>query len=261
MDLDKLQKQAKEIQNFLKIKTKIVGLKLLKPDEKIPHGAKQPTKDFGYHLDLCQAIGMSRTQNESIAMLKEDMWCFEPVVGLGMAEPPKEFLEGQNRYPWSVMDKADAALWAQNLPKFEVGTYKGVVTAPLESCNFEPDISLIFCDPEQLTHLLITKNCIDGEDLNCTMSGHAGCVYTMVPIIKENECKVVSPCRGFRSYAMTQRDELIFSCPADKIGDYLEGFKYLDKYDWKYPYTRHVKPERRLNDNYKKLGKKMGLDY
>lgn len=53
------------------------------------------------------------------------------------------------------------------------------------TCDFIPDIFTIYCSPEQLTQLLITQNCLNGEDVTCTLSGHAGCVFATVPVLKE----------------------------------------------------------------------------
>lgn len=261
MELSKLHQQAITLENIMRLRTSILAVKMLEKASDIPADAERPMEQHKYHLDLCQALGKSRLEGMTIAMLKEDMWCFEPVVGLGLEEPSSEFLAGDNRYPWSVMKREDAIKWAHSLPRFGTGDFIGIVSAPLSSCTFNPDIFLIFCDPEQLTHLLIAKNCIDGEDLTCTLSGHAGCVYAIVPVIKEDKCNVVSPCRGFRSYAMTQREEIIFSCPIGEIEKYIAAYEHLGKNDWQYPYTRHIQPERRLKDNYQIIGETLGMNY
>ncbi|MHA1410678.1 MAG: DUF169 domain-containing protein, partial [Candidatus Odinarchaeia archaeon] len=94
MDLENLHKNAESIWKKLRLRTHVLAIKMLKDIKDIPKEAKRPVKDLGYHLDLCQGFAMSRWEGETIAMLKEDMWCFEPVVGFGLAEPPKFFLEG-----------------------------------------------------------------------------------------------------------------------------------------------------------------------
>ncbi|NIM05156.1 MAG: hypothetical protein GTN65_05965, partial [Armatimonadetes bacterium] len=83
----------------VRLKTFPLALKLLEKEGDIPDGAKRPLRDFGYHLSLCQAFQISRRDGATIAMLKEDNWCFEPVVGYGLGEAPQYFLEGHNRFP------------------------------------------------------------------------------------------------------------------------------------------------------------------
>src|SRR6056297_3157462 len=115
MDIPQLHEKSITLENKLRLKTNILALKLIEKNEEIPKEAERPLKDYGYHLDLCQALGKSRLEGKTMAMLKEDMWCFEPVVGLGMAEPSEQFLAGDNRYPWSVMKREDASKWAHSL--------------------------------------------------------------------------------------------------------------------------------------------------
>jgi len=261
MDLKEIHKNAEIMRDKLRLKPQILGIKMLEIEMPIPKTAKKPVKDFGFHMDLCKAFHLSRWDNQTIVMTKEDMWCFEPAVGLGLVEPAEEFLNGENRFPWSIIEKKDAGKWARSFPRFKVGKYKGVISAPLNICDFEPDLFIIYCDPSQLTHLLITKNCIDGEDVNTILSGHAACVYSIVPVIKNNRCSVVSPCYGDRHFAMTQDNEIIFSGPIWKLQRFVEGLIHLEKNDWQYPKAFDLNYEFKLKDNYKEIGIKMGMDY
>jgi uncharacterized protein (DUF169 family) len=259
--LKKMNQDAETVYQMTRLRTYPFAVKMIKDENEIPEGAIHPLKDLGYHLDLCQAFTRSRVEGKTMAMLKEDMWCFEPVVGFGLAEPPEEFLEGENRYPASIMDKEAARLWARNtLPRLEAGVYKGVVSAPLNTCDFEPDIFVIYCDPEQLTQLMIAQNAIDGRDLDCSLAGHAACVYAVVPVLQKKRPVVAVPCRGDRRNAMAQNNEIIFAAPIEWLSDLVKALRYLDEHGWSYPWYFEMHPERKLTDNYAKLGKLMGMD-
>lgn len=80
-------------------------------------------------------------------MLKEDMYCFEPVIGYGMGEPPQEFLNGENRYPGDVETREAGRRYAEQFPRLKMGEYIGVL-------------------------------------LPTALSGHAACVYGVVPAIE-----------------------------------------------------------------------------
>jgi len=261
MNLKEVHKNTEEIEKALRLRVSPLAIKMLRSEADIPEDAKRPVKDMGYHLDLCQGFSMSRWGGETIAMLKDDMWCFEPVVGYGLAEPAQDFLEGHNRFPWSAMTQEAGKNWAQSFPRLKVGEYIGIVSAPLEKCNFEPDVFIIYCDPAQLTQLLIAKNCIDGGDITSTLSGHAACVYAVVPVLQKRQCVVASPCRGDRRIAMTQNNEIIFSSPIEMLGDFVKALHYLEAHDWGFPWRFELKPERELLYNYKKIGEKMGMKY
>ena len=261
MDLNRVHAHAEEIFQVARLRTYPFAVKMIKSEAEIPVEAKRPLRDFGFHLDLCQGFARTRWEGLTIAMLKEDMWCFEPVVGFGLAEPPAEFLDGDNRFPASVMTREAARYWAQStLPRLPAGDYAGVVSAPLNTCSFEPDLFVVYCDPEQLTHLLITQNAIDGRDVDCALAGHAACVYTVVPVLQKNRPVVACPCRGDRRNAMTQSNELIFAGPIDELDDFVEALHYLEEQKWGYPWPFELHPERKLLDNYAKLGRQMGMD-
>jgi len=80
-DFEIYHEYGEEIERGLRLKTFPLALKLLQKEGDIPKGAKRPLRDFGHHLSLCQTYQISRREGTTIAMLKEDMWCFEPVVG------------------------------------------------------------------------------------------------------------------------------------------------------------------------------------
>jgi len=140
MELNTLRKYGIKIETYLKLDTFALAVKLLKNSKEIPSNAKRPKKNFGYHLSLCQAFAISRREGTSLAMLKEDMWCFEPVIGLGLAKAPQYFLEGHNRFPGTARTLEAGKNWAQSFPHFELGKYEGITFAPLSKTTFDPDL-------------------------------------------------------------------------------------------------------------------------
>jgi uncharacterized protein (DUF169 family) len=112
MELSVLHEYGDKIEMYLKLKTFVLAIKLLENKKDIPFVVKRPKKDFGYHLSLCQAFAISRREGTSFAILKEDMWCFESVIGLGLAKAPQYFLEGHNRFPGTARTLEADKNWA-----------------------------------------------------------------------------------------------------------------------------------------------------
>lgn len=53
-----------------------------------------------------------------------------------------------------------------------------------DKSNFlEPDMFIVYCNPYQLTHLLLAKDCIDGEGITSVLSGHNACILGIVPVL------------------------------------------------------------------------------
>lgn len=251
------RKYGEELERRLRLKTFPLALKFLEKEADIPDGAQRPVRDFGYHLLLCQSFQLSRREGITVAMLAQDMWCFEPVVGYGLKEPPKYFLEGHNRYPKDVATLEAGSHYADELPRLEAGKYAGVVSAPLKTANFEPELVIIYCDSAQLSLLLLGREWKDGYNLKCALSSHAACVYAVVPAILSGECQVAVPCRGDHYGAMAGDDEMIFAVPKKKLEDLMAGLRYLERTGSKLPRGYRLSPEVPLSESYEKIAKMM----
>ena len=151
------------LEKTLRLTTYPLAVKMCRKEEEIPKLAKIPTKDWGYHLDVCQAMAMSRRTGEMVAMRFEDMWCFEAPLGFGMVgndvkkfeEGLRYFLEGKTRYPDAAKNLEVARKWAHTFPRFEkLGEYIAIVTAPLMKAAFEPDLILLWLNPTALNFVL-----------------------------------------------------------------------------------------------------------
>lgn len=260
MKLSVFHEYGEELEKRLRLQTFPLAVRLLEKEEDIPKGTQRPMQDFGYHLALCQGFALSRREGTTLAMLKEDMWCFEPVVGYGFAEPPEYFLEGHNRFPRDVKTLEAGANYAYELPHLEFGKYIGVVSAPLMTAIFEPDVIMIYCNSVQLSLLLLGRECKDGLNLKCGLSSHAACVYAVVPAIQSGECQVAVPCRGDRYSAMAGDDEMVFTVPKGRLEDLIMGLRHVHETGSKLPRTYNVEHEYELSPGYAEIGEMIGMD-
>ena len=233
---------------------------MLKSKKEVTEDAIIPTRDWGHKYSLCQSLARAQRDGLTIAMFKEDMWCPEPVIGLGFAPRIQYFLEGHHRYPDSVRDLKAAAEWCKNFPHLEYGLYQGIVLAPVNTCNFMPDLITMHVTALQATMLLIIKNWIDGKDIYAQLSGHAACVYAIVPPLQKRECTVAIPCRGDRRFAFAQDDEIMFTLLPEMLPDFIAGAKYLQEHGWGLPMIQEYKEEYPLRPGYVKLGEMLGMN-
>lgn len=258
--LGTLHKYAEELEKRVRLKTFPLAVKLIEKEEDIPEGAVRPLRDLGYHMPLCQVFATSRREGTLMAALKEDMLCFEPVVGYGMAEPPQYFLEGHNRFPEDVESLEIGRNYASDFPRLPVGKYIGVISAPLQTANFEPDLVMLYCDSAQLSLLLLAREYKIGYDLKQSLSSHAACVYSVVPAMQTGECRVAIPCRGDHYFAIGGDDELVFTVPIDKLGDLMQGLRYLETTGSKLPKNYSMMHEPEFPESYMEIARMTGMD-
>jgi uncharacterized protein (DUF169 family) len=252
-----LHKFATELEKRLRLATHPLAVRMLKTEIEIPKGIPRPKKDWGTCLSTCQAFSLVRRRGLAIAMLKEDMWCPEPVIGFGLATPPQYFLEGHNRYPNHVATLEAGANWVREFPRLEVGQYVGFVAAPLMRANFDPDLVAMYCNSAQLMRLLLSAAYSEGQNVTSQLSGHASCVYTMVPTLKTGKCNVAIPCPGDRNLAGAQDDELIFTVPRASLDDLIHGLSKGGT--GTLPTAPAMMAEYKLSPSYAKMARMLGM--
>jgi uncharacterized protein (DUF169 family) len=258
-ELKKFNGYGEELEQRLRLKTFPFAVKLLKTEEEIPEDAIRPKRNLGYHLSLCQAFAMSRREGMTVAMFLEDMWCYAPVLALGIAKPPEYYLEGNTFFPTQVGNLELAANLAKNFPRLEYKKCIGVASAPLKKADFKPDMVIIYCDSAQLRSLLAGLKYKQGELVTSTMEPAAACVQAIVPALKSDKCQVAVPCGGDRRWALAQDDEMIFTVPEDKLADLMLGLRHIDEAGTVFPIKFGTRIEYPLSESYLKVSEMIGM--
>jgi uncharacterized protein (DUF169 family) len=256
----KMQSYGREIERLLLLKTSPVSVKLLTREEDIPEGAIRPKKDRGVHLALCQAFGMSRRQRLTVAMLKEDHWCWAPLIGLGLVEPPAVFREGRTAFPFMVSSLEAAKELARTEPRLELGRFIGLVSAPLRAAAFEPDAVLIYCNSSQVRTILLAVKYREGRRPESTFDPLDSCVHALVPVIQNDDYRITFPDPGEYQRALATEDEIIFSLPGTKVKTLISGLRHIEERRHGYAdFAQEMKPDFEQPEFYKELFKEWGL--
>jgi uncharacterized protein (DUF169 family) len=258
-ELKELNGYGEELEQRLRLKTFPFAVKLLKDEKEAPEGATRPKRGLGYHLSLCQGFAMSRREGSTVAMFLEDMWCYSPVLALGMARPPEYYLEGNTYFPGHVGNREQAANLARDFPRLEYGRCIGVASAPLKKAEFEPDMVIVYCDSAQLRSLLAGLKYKQGELVTSTMEPASACVQAMVPALKSGRCQIAVPCAGDRRWALAQDDEMIFTVPVNKLQDLMSGLKHIDEAGTVFPIKFGTRMEYPLSESYLKVNELIGM--
>jgi uncharacterized protein (DUF169 family) len=259
-EFNELHGYGEELEQRLRLKTFPFAVKLLKQETETPRRAIRPKRDLGHHLSLCQGFAMSRREGNAVAMFLEDMWCYSPVLALGIAKPPEYYLEGNTYFPAHVGNSEQAANLAKNFPRLEYGKCMGVASAPLKKANFKPDMVIIYCDSAQLRSLLAGLKYKQGDLVTSTMEPASACVQAIVPTLKSDKCQVAVPCGGDRRWALAQDDEMIFTVPGDKLSDLLFGLRHIDEAGTVFPIKFGTRIEYPLSESYFKVSGMIGME-
>jgi len=235
---------GEELERLLSLRTSPLAVKMLEKEEDIPAGAVRPNKDRGIHVAQCQAFAMSRRQKESVAMLREDNWCFAALIAYGLVDKPEDPELQQ----------------FVSFPTFERGKYVGIVSAPLKTANFEPDVVLIYSNPAQLRSMLLPTHFKNEEARVDSHFFPPACAYQVVSVMESGQFMVTLPDIGDYHRALATEDEIVLSVPMDKMGKMVEGVREFEEGEFSYGhanmYMQHDFPQPEF---YQMLFKRWGL--
>jgi len=150
--------------------------------------------------------------------------------------------------------------YVADFPRLPAGKYIGVISAPLMTADFKPDLVIVYCDSAQLSLLLLAREYKIGYDLKQSLSSHAACVYSVVPAMQTGECRVAIPCRGDHYFAIAGDDELVFAIPIEKLDDLMEGLRFLETTGSKLPKNYSMMHEPEFPESYMEIARLTGMD-
>jgi uncharacterized protein (DUF169 family) len=235
------------LERLLILRTSPLAVKMIEKEADIPKGAFRPKKDKGYHYAQCQAFALSRRERMTVAMLKEDHWCPAPVMAYGLDERP----ERANIRP------EEALVY----DSFEPGKYIGVLTAPLKSATYIPDVVLMYPNTSQLRSLLLSMPQEERAQINSYFFPPS-CAYAVVNPIRTGQYWIVLPDPGEYERALGDEGEMMFSIPADKMDGLISNLKQSEGQLGFYTTSNMVMmPDFPQPELYKRVFEKWGLDY
>ena len=241
-EISDLNKHGDELETSFVLRTSPIAVKMLEKEADIPKEAFRPKRDGGYHIAQCQAFGMSRREGKTVAMLKEDHWCPTALMAYGMVEKP-----------------ASIGAWGESFMSFEVGKYIGILTAPLKSATFMPDVILIYLNPAQLRGVLLPIM-FGGQSQVSTHLLLPSCGHAVVDPMKTGHVCVVLPDPGEYQRALAAEEEMILAIPQQEMEGLMASLKRGGKmYSHRDRYMS-MHPDFEQPQFYKDMFKAWGLD-
>ena len=249
-----------DLLNMLVLRTYPIAVKMLKDESEIPRGAVRPKKDLKTHYAACQAFGIVRRRETTLAMFIDDHWCFEPIIGYGLVEAPADFLEGSGS-AFFVESKEGARKRTSEITLMPHGRYAGMAIAPLHKANFSPDLTMIYCNASQLRHMLFAYMRKNGLRVTSTLDPIWSCVHSIVPSLLKGTCEVTIPDPGDFERGMAGDDEMILTVPAGQMKEFMDGVYHYEKSRMGYrSFGRDIMGDFPQPSFYQDYFKKWGLD-
>jgi len=219
------------LETALHLRTSPIAIKFLAKEADAPPEAIRPNRDKNMHLAVCQAFAMVRRQKMTLAMFKDDHWCWAPLIGYGLVKCGAEDPGFHEICRFLMMENAEAAKkhLATVFPRLEYCKYAGLVCGPLCTAGFEPDLALIYSNTAQLRHMLLAVKYKCGSLIASQFDPIDSCVYSVVPVLLGGGYRITLPDPGEYERAMAGEDEIIFTVHRDKLEEVIEGLKHFEE--------------------------------
>lgn len=238
MDMEEYNLCGKELIAFLQLRFSPIAFKLIKNEREIPEGYIRPSKEMGGRFAACQGFALVRRDRLSLAMLGQDHACVWPMIGYGMVpfnyedyerEGPGLFgTAGNIEYNLFIKDPEKARLFFKNtFPKMPDMSHIGFIAAPLDITKFKPDVVMIYMRPTQLRSILMAIKYMSGTIPQSKFDSVESCLYSTVSAIQDDDYKITVPDPGEYKRAYCEEDEMIFTSPASKLEELVNGLREL----------------------------------
>ncbi|NLM84417.1 MAG: DUF169 domain-containing protein [Clostridiales bacterium] len=229
--IEVMHQYGKQLEDSFKLRSLPIALKFYEKAEDVPAGAVFPKKKLGKHMALCQAWAYTRMKGMTVAMTKEDHWCWNPLIAYGHVE----CVPGQPQFAivckfLGINDPEKAASFFVNFPRFPLGKYEAVVSSPLKNCEFVPDVVLIYAEAAKINHMIRAIKNVTGDVIHSVFDGIDSCIYATIPSIMGNEYRVTFPDPGDRERARARDDEVILTVPAARMEEFMTGIERLNSF-------------------------------
>ena len=260
-DLKKVNKYGQEIEKLLKLKTPPIGVKFIKSEDEIPDNAIRPKKDMNGHIAQCQAFAMSRREGETVAVLKDDQWCWAPLIAYGLVDSSAIDFDRDDIEPQMKGILKWTKELADDLPSLPAGKYIGIISTPLTTTEFMPDVIMIYSNNSQLRSMLMALKFRPDYSIETDLEPFDSCVYAVVPVFLDGKYRVTFPDPGEYERAMVGEDKVIFSMPVNKLDEYVDALSQLGKMGQGYTgLKKGMQPDFPRPDFYDVIFESAGLD-
>jgi uncharacterized protein (DUF169 family) len=222
------------LEKYLRIATMPVAIRLVKEAGSPPPKVKYPLRDFGYKIAACQGMTIARTLGWTIALRREDHACPLALVFLGHV-PPDPFLDGAIADYYQDQDECGKRM-EQSFPRWPVNSIRETWLCPMNRCDFEPDLAVVYGNPAQILFLIQAANFGHGPGVRSSSAGRGGCATWIAGVLQSGECTYMIPGPGERIFAGTQDHEMSFAIPYSKFETVINGLQYVrDQGAFRYP--------------------------
>jgi len=241
-ELEIYQQCGKKIEEYLRPASFPLAIKLMKAEDEIPAGAKNPSANLKVQNFICQNLKIARNFGWTIAVRESDCSCkiARSVYGWDPLTPEARQFANDFAIGLYAKDAATASQWFDAL-HYVRGKCAGILISPLVRTKIIPDVIQIYGLPAQIMRLVQSYLFMVGGTMAFTSLGRAGsCHEGIIKTINEDLPQVVLLGNGDRVWGGADDTEILFSIPASKLELIVNGLEQTHNAGLRYPIPKYM---------------------
>lgn len=166
-------------------------------------------------LRFCQALMLAR-KGEEVRLTADNITCPAAASAFGFRALPDKIINGEMMHFLGLFGNPEAAAKTISLmPRLTQGSFSAVLVAPLEKCDWIPEVIVIEAEPEKLMWIALADIFNSGgRHYNETGVFQAACIdAVVVPFIRQ-KMNYSLGCYGCRDATDLSSSETVLGFPA-----------------------------------------------
>ena len=241
-ELDGYSACGERIEALIRPATFPLAVRLIGSETEIQPEYKRPSRDMAAQNFVCQNFKMARSYGWTIAVTEADINCKAARVIYGWDKPTDEEKKWAEAFSVGLYakDEAVAGTFERHLYSLD-SDFAGMIISPLARTKIVPDCVLVYCLPAQAMRFVQAYLFMEGGVLEFTAAGRLGsCHEGVIKTIKTGKPQYVTLGNGDRIWGGAQDHEVMFSCPAEKLGLLMEGLEKTHAAGLRYPIPQYM---------------------
>jgi uncharacterized protein (DUF169 family) len=222
-----------ELENILRLKTKIIAYKTLEKAEDLDKIPKVTRIDRFF--TMCQVPFIVRTLGSTVGITKSDKIHDRCSRIFGLEPATEKSMQAEANLLSTTWFHSPEDGLKQQADYCRIPVEESIVLAPLTRGTIEPDVIQVFGTPAQIMMILCGLQKIKYERFSFSFIGEGSCSDSVAQCYVTGKPSVAIPCYGARSMGAVSDDEMEIALPPSELERTVSGLKELYKLGLRYP--------------------------
>lgn len=231
--MDDLVSLGKELENTLRLSTKIVAYRKLEQSNDLDK--IKDVKRIERGLTFCQVPAMVRVYGWTIGITKDDQMNARCKNFCGLDEATEEgiWVEAAVLATTWMPSHEESLKQQKDYPRMPAGS--AIVLSPLIEGKFDPEVILLYGNVAQIMMLMCGLQKRKYENFSFSFLGEGDCTNSLARCYSTGKISLGLGCYGERSMGQMADGEMLLALPPNEMERAVLGLRDLDQIGFKYP--------------------------